>query len=144
MKAERVLIPLGAVVLLAVIFGVPAVLVPVTMDNVAERSRIKILTSHGDAVDLVRETFRRHGNPASQPGRLEPLPDNSTEWIEFINPMRRRAPGGGPAFLPEANDETGAIGVEGDTSSVTVTLPAYAGLTREETVVTSGSESSHR
>lgn len=136
---NRYLIPAGAVVLLLFIFGVPAVLVPATMTNVPERARVKVLTLHQQAVDIITTNFAHHNSPEMVPGRLTPLPRNSMEWIKLINPAGRKAPGGGQAILLLADDETGAIGITGDAERVTVTLPAFAGLERQETIVTAAS-----
>ena len=144
MRPRRFLIPLGALALLLVIFGVPAVLVPVSMDNIPERSRIKVLTVHQQAIGVVADAFARDAHPEDVPGRLMPLPEDSRGWIEMINPMGRKAPGGGFAILPEADDQTGAIGVRGDRHTVVVTLPAFGGLERRETVITAKSAAAHR
>lgn len=135
MASSKYLKPVGAVVLLLLIFGVPAVLVPVTMDNVPERSKIRVLTLHQQAVDIVNRNFEHHNNPSMVPGRLAPLPRDAMEWIKLINPMGRQAPGGGQAYLFTADDRTGAIGITGDQHSVTITLPAYGGLQRQHTVI---------
>ena len=136
MASSKFFKPVGAVVLLLLIFGVPAVLVPVTMDNVPERSKIRALTLHQQAVDIVNKNFEHHNNPSMVPGRLAPLPRDAMAWIKLINPMGRQAPGGGQAYLFNADDETGAIGIDGDQHSVTITLPAYSGLQRQHTVIT--------
>ncbi len=140
MKQDRLLIAAGAVVLLFVIFGVPAILVPTAMDNVPERSRFKVVTLYGTAIKTIEANFSRHADPDAAPGRLEPLPTDSKGWVQLLNPMGRKAPGGGQAILMEADDETGAIGVEGDATSVRVTLPAFAGLERTVTVITAESQ----
>lgn len=128
MKMQKYLKIAGGILLVAIIFGVPAVLVPVTMTDVPERSRIKVLTTWQDAVDTARMNFERHRHPERFGGRTRPLPADTHAWIELMNPLGRKAPGGGPAVLPEANAKTGAIGVSGDQRSVTITLPAYRGL----------------
>lgn len=143
MKLQRILIPAGGLVLLFIIFGVPAILVPMSMENVPERSRIKVLTLHQQIVDTLAMRFAEHSRPDLADGRVAPLPDNSHDWIELVNPMGRKAPGGGLAVLPEANDATGAIGVRGDAGSVVVTLPAFAGLLRQETVVSDSTAPPH-
>lgn len=136
---NKFLIPAGAVVLLLVIFGVPAVLVPATMTNVPERARIKVLTLHQHAIDIITTNFAHHNHPETVPGRLAPLPRNAMEWIKLINPAGRKAPGGGQAILLQADDESGAIGISGNAERVTVTLPAFAGLERQETTITAAS-----
>jgi hypothetical protein len=68
--------------------------------------------------------------------RLMPLPDNSIAWIQLINPMGRKAPGGGFAILEQANKNTGAIGLTGTGSTVTITLPAYRTLEEHSTTLT--------
>lgn len=125
---EKYLKIAGGILLVLIIFGVPAVLVPVTMTDVPERSRIKVLTAWQDAVDTARMNFERHRDPERSGGRLQPLPVDTHAWIERMNPLGRKAPGGGLAILPNASVETGAIGVRGDQRSVTITLPAYNGL----------------
>ncbi|MEX0941495.1 MAG: hypothetical protein WD002_03015 [Pseudomonadales bacterium] len=136
---NKYLMPAGVVVLLFLIFGVPAILVPATMSNVPERARVKVLTLHQHAVDIVSSNFAHHNNPDAVPGRLAPLPRDSMEWIKLINPAGRKAPGGGHAILLEPNDETGAIGITGDAEGVTIILPAFGGLERQETRITATS-----
>jgi hypothetical protein len=118
---------LGAVVLLAIIFGVPAILVPTVMNDVPERSQIKVITNFQEAASVIEQNFENHRNP--HPGRrLAPLPDDTNAWIELLNPMGRKAPGGGLAILPAPDASTGAIGLQGDAASVTLSIPAYLSL----------------
>jgi hypothetical protein len=128
MKQRDWLITAGGTTLLFVIFGFPAVLVPVSMENVPERSRVKVLTVWQDASDTVSQRFRDQANPDQVDGRVAPLPRDTQHWIYLLNPSGRKAPGGGPAILPTADASTGTIGLVGDQHRVTLTLPAYRGL----------------
>ena len=130
---------LGAEALLVVIFVVPAVLVPSVMDDVPVRSMNRVVTMQQRALEIVDGTFAKHRR-SDHPGRLSPLPVNSRGWIELINPMGRKAPGGGLAILPDADDRTGAIGVMGDIHRVVVTMPAYRDLAGSQTVVLASTE----
>ena len=132
MNREKLLITIGSVALLLVIFGVPAVLVPFVMDDVPNRSMTKVIAQRSKVLSTVEDTFARHRSKAPH-GRLLPLPENSTDWIALVNPMNSKAPGGGAAVLPQADPDTGAIGLSGDARSVTITVPAYRGL-QESTV----------
>lgn len=123
----------GALVLLAVIFGVPAVLVPMSMDDVPTRSQNRVIANFQAAVELVEVTYDKHRQESDR--RMMPIPGSGREWIESLNPMGRKAPGGGLAYLPQANPETGAIGIDGDAEAVTITMPAYRDLARRELVI---------
>jgi len=132
---EKLKLSAGAALALGVLFGIPAVLVRVSMEDVPQRSMVKVVTVYDEAVDFVATAYAQHRG-GNHDGRLMPLPDNSHDWIESINPLGRKAPGGGPAILPEANPETGAVGLTGDEHSVMVTLPAYRQLGEVRTVIT--------
>lgn len=93
--------------LLLFIFGMPAILVPAVMNDVPDRSRTKLFVVHQEAANIVDRTFAKH-RTNEHPGRLMPLPKDARSWIELINPMGRKAPGGGPTILPKANSENGA------------------------------------
>lgn len=131
---DRFLLPLGAIALLLVMFAFPAILVPNAMDDVPERASLKVLTTYDAAINMANDVISRHRNPPTT-GRLAALPSDSREWIELLNPMGRKAAGGGPALLEVASDDTGAIGIAGDHLQVTITLPRYRGLQRSQTVI---------
>ena len=131
---QQLLTTLGATALLILIFGVPAVLVPFVMDDVPGRSMTRVRSVHTEAVNIVERTFAKHRTD-DHPGRLSPLPRNSTEWIQLINPMGRKAPGGGLSIALIANDATGTIGLSGDANHVVITTPAYRELTKQVTVI---------
>lgn len=133
--SRKILLRLGAIALLGVIFGVPAVLIPITMRDVPIRSETKTITTYQQAIDTVRANFSKHEMNQGK-RRLMPLPDNSIAWIQLINPMGRKAPGGGFAILEQANKNTGAIGLTGTGSTVTITLPAYRTLEEHSTTLT--------
>ncbi len=103
------------------------------MDDVPARSMTKVLNVHQEAANIIGRTFAKHRD-LNHPGRLALLPANTTEWIELINPLGRKVPGGGPAILPWANGETGAIGLAGDAYQVKLTIPAYRELGHRETI----------
>ncbi|MBD3646584.1 MAG: hypothetical protein HUJ31_03815 [Pseudomonadales bacterium] len=131
---KRLAMAVAAILALGFLFGIPAVLVRVSMEDVPERSKIKVLTIYQDAINTVDDTFERRRQQGN-PGRLKPLPENSRAWIELINPLGRKAPGGGPQLLPEADSNTGAIGLSGDQESVTITMPAYRDMAGDRTVI---------
>lgn len=124
--------------MLIFLFGIPAVLVRVSMDDVPERSMTKVVTAYQEAIETVDHAFARH-RQSDRPGRVSPLPDNSRAWIELLNPFGRKAPGGGLAIKREADYNTGAIGIQGDDESVTITMPAYRELDGARTVITARS-----
>ncbi len=117
----------GAVVLLLFVVGVPIVLVPTAMDDVPDRSKTKVMANYQEAANIVERTYAKHRD-SDRPGRLTPLPENSRAWIELINPMGRKAPGGGLSILTEPDAKTGAIGLVGDQNQVVITIPAYQDL----------------
>jgi len=144
-NSPKTLMWAGALALLIIIFGVPAVLVPSSMQNVPVRSETKAITTYQNAVDVVQGNFKKHErfqnqnqNQSQNQRRLMPLPQNTMEWIQLINPTGRKAPGGGFAILPHASSETGAIGLQGSGKIVTITLPAYRTLTEEISTLTLG------
>lgn len=128
----------GTTLVLLFLFGVPAVLVRVSMDDVPERSMTKVVTVYQEAIETVDHAFARH-RESDRPGRVSRLPDNSRAWIQLLNPFGRKAPGGGLAIKREADYNTGAIGVQGDDESVTITMPAYRELDGARTVITAKS-----
>ena len=130
----QLLATLGAAALLFIIFGVPAVLVPFVMDDVPGRSMTRVRSVHQEAVNIVERTFAKHRTD-DHPGRLSPLPRNSTEWIQLINPLGRKAPGGGLSIGLDANDATGTIGLRGDASQVVITTPSYRELNKYVTIL---------
>jgi len=127
-------------IVLFLIFAIPAIIVRIAMEDVPERSEIKVVTTFQSAVNLVEGTFKKHdefrkaGGGLLQ-GQLEPVPDNAMSWIVRLNPMGRLAPGGGPAVLKVADPKTGAIGLEGDDKSVTISIPAYRTLKAHSTTI---------
>jgi hypothetical protein len=125
---------LGTVALLGFIFGVPAVLVPTAMDDVPGRSMTRVISVHQEALNIAARTFEKHRRD-DHPGRLSPLPQNTGDWIRLINPLGRKAPGGGLAILPQADNTTGAIGIRGDSTQVVATVPAYRELQYREVVL---------
>lgn len=137
-QLERTKRTAGTIVVLVFLFGLPAVLIRVSMDDVPERSMTKVVTVYQEAIETVDHAFARHRNPDSS-GRLSPLPDNSRAWIELLNPYGRKAPGGGLAIKRDPDYGTGAIGIHGDEVSVTITMPAYRDLKGAETVITAKS-----
>ena len=137
-RSPKTLVWAGAIVLLLIIFGVPAVLVPSTMQNVPKRSETKAITTYQQAIDVVQGNFNKHRQTKGQ-RRLMPLPQDTVGWIQLINPNGRKAPGGGFAILPQANTETGAIGLAGSENKVIITLPAYRTLTAQSSTIILGS-----
>ena len=126
------------ILLLIALFAIPAVLVRITMQDVPQRSEIKVVTVFQKAADVIEGNFKRHrsfqaGNLAI---RINPLPTNSFQWIQLINPTGRKAPGGGYAILEQADTTTGAIGLSGDSKSVTLTVPAYRTLEEQHVTIT--------
>ena len=142
-SSPKTLVWAGAIVLLLIIFGVPAVLIPSTMQNVPKRSETKAITTYQQAIDIVQGNFKKHRlnnhGPTKGQRRLMPLPQNTMSWIQLINPNGRKAPGGGFAILPQANTETGAIGLAGSGERVSITLPAYRTLTAQSSTIIMGS-----
>jgi hypothetical protein len=126
-------VTIGGLLLLLFIFAVPAVLIPSVMEDVPDRSMTKLFVVHQEAENIVDRTFAKH-RTNDHPSRLMPLPEDARSWIELINPMVRKAPGGGPAILSEANSETGALGLKGNSDWGRLTIPAYRSLTQQETL----------
>ena len=71
-----------------------------------------------------------------------PVPDNAAGWIAIISDYSELAPGGGPTYISgTADPTTGAVGIDvtgtyaaGDVV-VSITRPAYRGLTEQTAVV---------
>jgi len=121
------------VLLLIALFAIPAVIVRTSMENVPGRAQYKVLANYQEAIDIVTNNFARHSQ--THIGRLGKLPGDSISWIELINPMRRRAPGGGPAIKETADLQTGAIGIKGDSQMVLVSLPDYLDLKADKRTI---------
>ncbi len=81
-----------------------------------------------------RQHFTAEGVPT-----LGGLPRSTGEWIAYYHKFVRSAPGGGPAFVVNAdgNPATGAIGVSATNygTEVHLTRPAYRGLKAHKVVV---------
>ena len=81
---------------------------------------------------------RRHFTADGVP-TLGGLPQSTGEWIAYYHNFMRSAPGGGPAFVvnAEGNPATGAIGVSATNygTEVHLTRPAYRGLKAHRVVV---------
>ena len=71
-KRRDILLRIGGVVLLTIIFGVPAVMVPMAMKDVPKRSETKTLTTYQEAINIVQRKFDRHEHNQGK-RRLMPL-----------------------------------------------------------------------
>ena len=125
------------ILLLIALFAIPAVLVRITMQDVPQRSEIKVVSVFQKAADVIEGNFDRHRSflAGNLTVRINPLPKNSFEWIQLINPIGRKAPGGGYAILEQADATTGAIGLSGDNESVTLTVPGYRTLKEQHVTI---------
>ena len=75
------------------------------------------------------------GNAQIALGLTSTVPKDSPSWIAALNPDAIEAPGGGPAYQEAEDSDTGVVGIQGDSSAVTISRPAYWGLVAESQTI---------
>ena len=120
-----------AVSLIAILI---VVALPAYQDYVKEANMARVNSSYEEALRLARTTFVR-GNAQIALGLTSTVPKDSPSWIAALNPDAIEAPGGGPAYQEAEDSDTGVVGIQGDSSAVTISRPAYWGLVAESKTI---------
>ncbi len=120
-----------AVSLIAIVF---VVALPAYQDYVREANMARVNSSYENALRLARTTFVK-GDAQIALGLTSTVPKDSSSWIAALNPDFIEAPGGGLAYQEVEDSVTGVVGVEGDSSAVTISRPEYWGLVAESQTI---------
>ena len=120
-----------AVSLIAILI---VVALPAYQDYVKEANMARVNSSYEEALRLARTTFVK-GNAQIALGLTSTVPKDSPSWIAALNPDAIEAPGGGPAYQEAEDSDTGVVGIQGDSSAVTISRPAYWGLVAESQTI---------
>ena len=110
------------------------VALPAYQDYVREANMSRVNSSYEKALTLARATFVK-GNAQIALGLTSTVPKDSPSWIAMLNPDAIEAPGGGPAYQEAEDSDTGVVGIQGDSSAVTISRPAYWGLVAESQTI---------
>lgn len=131
-------------IVVAIIGILAAVALPAYQDYIKTANQTKVMSQYNTAIRAATSTVVK-GSTQRAIGITETTPSTTALWITLFNPGANLAPGGGAAFQDSAtgNATTGVIGVQssgsGVTSTVTLILPAYEGLTAATEVITASS-----
>ena len=131
-------------IVVAIIGILAAVALPAYQDYIKTANQTKVMSQYEGAIRATTSTIVK-GSTQRALGITETTPSTTALWITLYNPGGNLAPGGGAAFADSATGDatTGVIGVQstgsGVTTSVTLVLPAYEGLTAASEVVTASS-----
>ena len=128
-------------IVVAIIGILAAVALPAYQDYIKTANQTKVMSQYEGAIRATKSTIVK-GSTQRAIGITETTPSTTALWITLYNPSANLAPGGTAAFQDSAtgNATTGVIGVQssgsGVTAAVTLTLPAYEGLTAATEVIT--------
>jgi type IV pilus assembly protein PilA len=126
-------------IVVAIIGILAAVALPAYQDYIKTANITKVSSQYEGAIRATESTMVK-GTTQRALNLTETTPSTAGGWMSLYNPGGNNAPGGGSAYAATANATTGAIGVvasgaAGVTHVVTLTLPAYAGLTGDTEVI---------
>lgn len=111
-------------IVVAIIGILAAVALPAYQDYIKTANMTKVNAQYENAIRSTRATYVK-GNTQIALGLSSTVPTDPAGWIGLFNPQGTLAPGGGAAYQTTANSVTGAIGVAGTITSVTIIRPAY-------------------
>lgn len=130
-------------IVVAIIGILAAVALPAYQDYIRTANMSKVQAHFEEAKRLTDTTFVK-GAVQSSLNQTVTVPTDASSWIAIYDSgSGSLAPGGGPAFLGAADDDTGAVGVSVTgtfpASSVVLSLPAYADLTAKSVTINAAS-----
>ena len=118
-------------IVVAIIGILAAVALPAYQNYIQNANASKVKSAYESARQVTKNTFVKLATETAL-GKTASYPSGASGWIDLYNPDSTTAPGGGNQF-GTANATTGVIGVSvsgtGSSATVTITLPAYGGLT---------------
>lgn len=128
-------------IVVAIIGILAAVALPAYQDYIKTANMTKVTSHYEEAIRLARTTYVK-GNVQVALNLTSTVPTNAADWISIFNRGDSLAPGGGPAYLAAAADDTlGAVGViSTDATQVVISRPAYQDLASDSTTVIAASE----
>ncbi|MCZ6501793.1 MAG: prepilin-type N-terminal cleavage/methylation domain-containing protein, partial [Gammaproteobacteria bacterium] len=92
-------------IVVAIIGILAAVALPAYQDYIKTANMTKVTSHYQEASRLARSTFVK-GNTQIALGLTSTVPADTAGWIAIFNPSNVVAPGGGPAYLTGAADDT--------------------------------------
>jgi type IV pilus assembly protein PilA len=126
-------------IVVAIIGILAAVALPAYQDYIKTANMTKVTSHYEEAVRLARSTYVK-GNTQVALGLSSTVPTDASGWISAFNPAGNLAPGGGAAYGAASNDTTGAVGVVGNATAITIVRPAYADLTSAQQIIIAASQ----
>lgn len=115
-------------IVVAIIGILAAVALPAYQDYIKTANMTKVTSHYEEAIRLARSTYVK-GNTQVALGLDSSVPTDASAWIAIFNPGNNLAPGGGAAYQAAINSTTGAVGVVGNATAITITRPLYADFT---------------
>ncbi|MFT7244912.1 MAG: prepilin-type N-terminal cleavage/methylation domain-containing protein [Candidatus Azotimanducaceae bacterium] len=129
-------------IVVAIIGILAAVALPAYQDYIKTANMSKVIAHYEEAKRLTGTTLvkGRVQNALNQPTTV---PIDASGWINIFDSGGSLAPGGGAAYQSAANNTTGAVGVTSTGTFpsiiITLSLPAYAGITAQTETISSNS-----
>lgn len=113
---------------------------PVVVGGMQISSLTRAVSHYEEAVRLARSTYVKSNTQVAL-GLTSTAPSDTSGWISIFDRGRNPAPGGGPAYAASSDDRLGRVGVVSTSAAgVTITRPAFDGLTAETTIVVAEEE----
>ena len=121
-------------IVVAIIGILAAVALPAYNDYIDSANATKARENFSAARRFVANEIGKAQSQAALAGSAVSLPA-AESIIATLNASGARAPGGGDAYAGSANATSGAVGISLESSTYTISLPAYKGLTGESATV---------